>query len=54
MAIIERDALPVAGLDQGDLSDDAWDGETGEPESIVALLKGIMAQLVAINANTAA
>lgn len=53
MAIIERDALPVAGLDQGDLTDAAWDG-TGDPASIVALLKYIAVQLAAINVNTTA
>jgi hypothetical protein len=45
--------LPVTQADMGALDDAAWDG-SGDPTSVIALWKGIMAQLVAINANTAA
>lgn len=44
--------LPVtSGVAMGALSDAAWDGATGDPASLMALLKGMMAQLVAINAD---
>ena len=47
--------MPVtSGVTVGALDDAAWDGATGDPASLIALWKGIMAQLVAINANTAA
>lgn len=37
----------------GALDDAAWDG-TGDPASVIALLRGIYVQLAAINANTTA
>ena len=44
--------LPVtSGVTMGALDDAAWDGATGDPASLMALLKGMMAQLVAINAD---
>jgi hypothetical protein len=46
--------LPVtSGVAMGTLLDIAWDPLTGDPESIMALLKGIAVQLAAINLNTA-
>lgn len=52
--VSEANPLPVtSGVATGALSDAAWDG-TGDPASMVALWKGMMAQLVAINANTVA
>ena len=42
--------LPVtSGVAMGALDDAAWDGVTGDPVSMVALWKGMMAQLVALN-----
>lgn len=44
--------MPVGlGVAVGALDDAAWDGATGNPASLMALLKGMMAQLVAINAD---
>lgn len=49
----DPDALPfpTSPVDQGELTDAAWNG-AGNPASLIALLKGIYAQLAAINANT--
>jgi hypothetical protein len=53
--VSEASPLPVtSGVAMGALDDAAWDGATGDPASMVALWKGMMAQLVAINANTVA
>ena len=43
--------LPVTQAETGALDDAAWDGD-GDPASLIALWKGIYAQLAAINANT--
>lgn len=49
----EERVLPMrlAGVAGGALDDTAWDG-TGDPASMVALLKGIYAQLAQIAENT--
>jgi hypothetical protein len=43
--------LPTTDAATGDLDDAAWDG-TGNPASLIALWKGIYAQLAIIATNT--
>lgn len=43
--------MRLAGVAGGALSDAAWDG-TGDPASMVALLKGVYVQLAQIAENT--
>lgn len=58
--IAAKQGTPIMAMDQdgkaqhvplGALTDTAWNG-TGNPASLIALWKGVYAQLAAINTNT--